>query len=70
MFLLAFECKCSFGPYILFLLVAAKLASPSTYVYKSLDGTTKIVIVFTTEKDVDYHKVFGTTDIDLYETKV
>ena len=50
--------------------VSGKLTSPETYVYRSLDGTSKIVIVFKTEKDVDYRNIFGTSDIELYDTKV
>ena len=35
-----------------------------------MNGMTKVVVVFTTEANKNYHEVFGTTKVDLFESKV
>ena len=54
----------------MFTFLVDQLKNPEVYVFKSADGITKIVIVFTTEAGTNYDTVFGTTDIQVFEPKV
>ena len=47
-----------------------QLSGAEVFVFQSMNGMTKVVVVFTTEANKNYHEVFGTTKVDLFESKV